>query len=910
MKNHTNNFKSNIKEMGRELKATIEYGLTTLEEELYNIKFSYDGNMLKSVMKCLEVESSTIIPKDTVFDFQLGLKVGNSYEYLDYGNFVVKDIEKIEDTDHYKITCYDKILYSMKNYEAVDVQFPVTIREYIGAICDDLNIDFANENDEFANYDRELLIDPYDGLDYTYRDILDELAEVTASVICINDSDELEIRYPSNSSVDTINENFLKDVNVEFGEKYGPINSIVLSRSAESDNVFLQDGESVATNGLCEIKIIDNQIMNFNDRSDYLPDILEKLDELEYYINDYSSTGICYLELLDKYNVSIRETTYNCLMLNDEINVNQGLEELIYAEMPEQSETDYTKADKTDQRINQAYIIVDKQNQKIESLTSQIGDRSQKTTTVTQDIDGLEIAVSDIEDLTLEVAGANPLTLTNCLEGEIVKFTIKGNNTVFEGLKPGNLPPRTNMVPMGDSILLVKHYDENNLVVSTDTFNLGITEPLRQYSNTVYDELVYDYEDENSKWKVIRRVGVENGVLYPLSHNIITTLDLPDILLTKGKNVIDIGKPYTASCYARYIQITGLTSVFATTYEVESFITQLANSITLLVREKVGKEEIIAELNVAIQEGQGIVKIIGNQVIIDSDYFHLTANGEITATKGTIGGWNLTDVSLYRDIESDGDIIRSGLYASQTANQPFFYCGLEPDANISTAKFHVNHNGDVSAENIKLNGQTGYVYVNFDNGYKAMSLRWDGLYRYLSNGNFWSKLGTIFNGSVEQGEGIFLQDALYFSVYDSLHSSTIAKFSRIGNQGEAARVDFYASGYINGYQIQTAQSDARIKDNIEDSEIEALPIINELNMRQFDWNKEKSGNEGHIDVGFIAQEVEEVYDKLVIHSINPDNDTYGIDLLNTLALSVKAIQELSKKVDDLENEINKLKGEN
>ena len=55
--------------------------------------------------------------------------------------------------------------------------------------------------------------------------------------------------------------------------------------------------KSIEINGLCEIKIEDNQIMNMNNRDEYLPDILEKLDGLEYYINDFSSTGIVYYEL-------------------------------------------------------------------------------------------------------------------------------------------------------------------------------------------------------------------------------------------------------------------------------------------------------------------------------------------------------------------------------------------------------------------------------------------------------------------------------------------------------------------------------------------------------------------------------------------------------------------------------------
>ena len=76
--------------------------------------------------------------------------------------------------------------------------------------------------------------------------------------------------------------------------------------------------------------------MNRNDRSDYLPDIFSKLGGLEYYLNDFSSTGICYYDLCDRYTINIGEEYYSCVMLNDEINITQGLEENIYTEMPEQ----------------------------------------------------------------------------------------------------------------------------------------------------------------------------------------------------------------------------------------------------------------------------------------------------------------------------------------------------------------------------------------------------------------------------------------------------------------------------------------------------------------------------------------------------------------------------------------------
>lgn len=219
MKQHTSSFKNTIKKMGRELKNIITYDNTTLEEELYSISYSYDGNILKSVMKKLEIESSVDIPKDTVLNYKLGVLVGNAYEYLDYGNYVVYESEKQEDKDTYIITCYDKMLYSMKDYEAVNVQYPISVRNYINAICTKLGLTFENINDTFANYNRELAVDVYDGIGYTFRDVLDELAQVTASTICINKDDKLEIRYITDTN-DTIDEEFLKDINVDFGEKY------------------------------------------------------------------------------------------------------------------------------------------------------------------------------------------------------------------------------------------------------------------------------------------------------------------------------------------------------------------------------------------------------------------------------------------------------------------------------------------------------------------------------------------------------------------------------------------------------------------------------------------------------------------------------------------------------------------
>lgn len=372
MKAHTNQFKTNISLFGKQITSKITFNNIELgDEELNSVTPLYQGSLLKSVMKELDIDSNVNIPVGTILRYQFGLLVGNSYEYLDFGNYVVFSSEKQEDLNSYNIKCYDKLLYSMKNYDDFipEITYPITLKNYLSTISTSIGLTLKDST--FANEDKIIDQELYRELGYTIRDVLDEIAEATGGIICLTLDDKIEVRYP-NDTQDTINEEYFNEDNVNFTKKYGPINSIVLSRSAESDNVYLRDEESITINGLTEIKIIDNQIMNFNDRSEYLTGILEKLNGLTFWINDYQSKGITYYDLYDKYNAKIFDNTYSCIMLYDEINVTQGLEEFVHTDEPKETETDYTKADKTDRKINQTYLIVDKQNQTIEGVVENI----------------------------------------------------------------------------------------------------------------------------------------------------------------------------------------------------------------------------------------------------------------------------------------------------------------------------------------------------------------------------------------------------------------------------------------------------------------------------------------------------------------------------------------------------------
>lgn len=638
MKAHTTGFKENLIELGRELRGVITYNNTELEEEIYSITPHYNADLLKSVMKQLDIELSVDIPLNTIINCQIGIKVNEQYEMLNYGNYVVYKSEKQEDTNTYKLTCYDKMLYSMKQNEDLGVDYPIKIKDYLIALGNKIGLSVANTT--FYNQDMKIPSELYLGQDYTYRDILDEIAQATGSIICLNENDEIVVKYPTQTN-DTIDEEFLKDVNVDFGQMYGAINTIVLSRSGESDNIYYP--ETLPENPI-EIKIKDNQIMNFNNRSDYLPGIYNALNGLYYYINDFTSTGILYYDVGDLYNVRIGENTYQCLMLNDEVNVTTGIEELVHTDLPEKTETDYSKADKTDMRINKTYLIVDKQNQKIESVVNNVTEQNNKISQITQTVDEINSKISDIADITTYgESDKAEVELTDVNESEPIMIKVHPTSTNISYLYPSeNLYPSDTQFMRDRIIRFTRTYEEDG-TTKTENIDYLLPDDLLRYSDTVYDEFYLNYESQTCQ--VIKRCAYNaDGTVRALGTEITTDYEYPTILLGDGNYTITLPGYNFGYIYARLMAKSIYTTQFytkvetdsrinqkadeinlgvnqtltnySTTNEMNSAITLKANEINAEVREKVGKTEV----GTYIEQNTEAVKLAWNQI---SEYIQM-----------------------------------------------------------------------------------------------------------------------------------------------------------------------------------------------------------------------------------------------------------------------------------------------
>lgn len=146
------------------------------------------------------------------------------------------------------------------------------------------------------------------------------------------------------------------------------------------------------------------------------------------------------------------------------------------------------------------------------------------------------------------------------------------------------------------------------------------------------------------------------------------------------------------------------------------------------------------------------------------------------------------------------------------------------------------------------------------------------------------------------------QVAYLFSGTGSKHGDA-ATYRRLG-----IRAKWGGSGFSTDYLYTTSQvSDIRLKENIENSETDALETVNRMKVRQFDW-KERMGG-WHQNIGFVADELEEIDPNLALGGGYDENGEMDIKQINSpylLNYAIKAIQELSAKVDEQEKHIKEL----
>lgn len=387
-------FKNAFNTFGRQLTITITAGnLELTGDDIVSIRPHFEGQLLSSVMRCMDVEifGFSALESDSI---QIQLSVGS--ESLSFGTYYIKSQEYDDGSSILTLECYDAMLLSMVPYD-LEVTYPVTVKAYLDAICTRLGYT-AGYGTTITNGAKNIGQDLYKDLGCSYRDVLTEIAQVTGSTIIL-DGLTLKLVQPTASGYTITPENLHS---ITIGDKFGPVNSVVLSRAPQEDNVYRQDAESIAANGLTEIRIENNQIMD-GDRESFLPGLLTALDGLTFYTYEIQHYGLPWLDVCDLFTLTdLSGNTYTVLAINSDSEIGKGGSGSLSAEIPDTAKTDYTAAATTERTLRQTALRVNKQEQKIEAIIVATDDNDGNIQTLSSSIlqlqDSIDASVKETKD--------------------------------------------------------------------------------------------------------------------------------------------------------------------------------------------------------------------------------------------------------------------------------------------------------------------------------------------------------------------------------------------------------------------------------------------------------------------------------------------------------------------------------
>ena len=119
-------------------------------------------------------------------------------------------------------------------------------------------------------------------------------------------------------------------------------------------------------------------------------------------------------------------------------------------------------------------------------------------------------------------------------------------------------------------------------------------------------------------------------------------------------------------------------------------------------------------------------------------------------------------------------------------------------------------------------------------------------------------------------------------------STTLVNFN--GQFSDNASSTAYKSLGVN-----VSSSDIRLKENIRNTETTALPVINRIQIRQFDWKETGA----HQEIGFVADELEQINPNFAFGGGYDEDGSMNVKCVNEfylLGYLTKAVQEISQEM--------------
>lgn len=898
----------------------------TILDEVYTSGYGILGSVISKQITLNLFKEPEIDLTDREIKAYIGTTViENGQEvvkYVPYGTYIVQKPENEELTDKTSLEALDYMIKFNKTYKDT-LTYPCTLKDVYNSICEQCGVisgtsEFPNQN--FSVADNQFVANE------TCREVLVNIAQLAGAYARIDRDNKLYLKFFSPEKTEEITtDDYKRDIKIN--NVYGPINKLTLNMSqVEGESVSVEDTDSIDIIGVKELIISDNYFLYTQEKRkkaiNAIWNVVHNFRYLDFEANLKKARP--YLDAGDSIKILSEDgTEYYTYLLSNEITFDGGLNEKISATADTETETKYSMVPEISNKLKHTEILVDKANQQIKLIASEIGDREEKTSTITQDIDRIESQIKDVIDFTRTQSGKYILHLNDCVAG--IGYILELSITDITYLTPSDtLVPNDYLVPFGVYFtIIVDKQSRNNKTEDAIEYNISLQDSLLRLDENVYDEVNIG---SDGKVKVIRRVGRRtNGNLYKLDKA--TEEEIGEVALaTFDKDTyIYIKETVNANLYCKWIIKSDFSDVYATKVDLNSAITQTSTSIMTEVNRKVDEAEFgtkiiqdFESVQIAWNQISQYIKMLGESgkaslAIFDKDNKKLT-DFNSTGQHFYDNNKSIADVGIINLAKVDTQEKQPGLFFTldtsliENGSMGWTYKTINEDGTIKyTPYIWMGKRGNYEGVNLFLDVPliAERQYIQFSTGAVYDNLNGVGIV-IDSKFEIFDKNDNKVMSIEKNNSGSYNMNMQNGNIKDVLNMATT--YDVLYFNGEASNYMYFEFRSGGNVIVYNNSSDKRLKDNIKDSEIKALDTIDKIKHRQFDWKK----NNKHENIGYIAQEMEEI-DENYIHKTKiknkdgEDDYDYQINLLSVLSTATKAIQELNAKVNSQEQEINFLK---
>lgn len=386
MYNVSDNYKTNIYNPIRTLRAKCSLDGINLtdDENIQSISITrpfISGNKLIGGAASSQISVSALDPFNKLLNVNDGAELlvslgvedtGGSIEWVPFQTITIDTIERDEDARLSTFSGFDLMTkLDAVIWNQIDVTYPATLREIADAVASSVGLSISSDafllEGQIYTEDHQ----PNFSGNETGRQIIGWIAEASLSnaIVTRNGNIKFISVVPSSTAISNIDSSNY----YEFKPKstYGSINTLILGRVPQEDNIYREDSAAVLSNGVKELRINNNPFID--DRRETVIDILfEAINGLNIIPYSLDWRGNPALDPGDIISIENNESKSEIVLLGDtSLEYNGGLRSEITLEISSLTETDKSTSISTGEKFRAAEIKVDKVQGEITSLAQE-----------------------------------------------------------------------------------------------------------------------------------------------------------------------------------------------------------------------------------------------------------------------------------------------------------------------------------------------------------------------------------------------------------------------------------------------------------------------------------------------------------------------------------------------------------